>query len=168
MVVGVSAGVGKSTFARRLGEALGIEVHHLDRFFWKPKWVQATMEEFSQAQQAIVDRQSTWIIEGNYTGSLDIRVEHADTIIYLELPLHICLFRVVKRWLSNIGNTRPDMGEDCKEMLDWKFIKFIYSTYYPRKKRMNEFFQVYGKQKKVIVLKNKREIEAYLQSIENQ
>lgn len=168
MVIGVSAGVGKSTFSRRLGEALGIEVYHLDRYFWKPNWVQATMEEFSQAQRAIVNHQSSWIIEGNYSGSIDIRVEHADTIIYLELPLHICLYRVVKRWLSNIGNTRADMGEGCKEKLDWAFIKFIYTTYYRRKKEMKERFRVYRTKRKVIVLKSRKEIEAYLQSIENQ
>ena len=54
MVIGVSAGAGKSTFARRLGELTGIEVTHLDCLYWKPNWVEAPPEEFSAAQQQVV------------------------------------------------------------------------------------------------------------------
>jgi adenylate kinase family enzyme len=166
MVIGVSAGVGKSTFARRLGEALNIIVHHLDSHYWKPDWVEASPEEFVKAQEEIVENNKTWIIEGNYTGTFDIRINHADTIIYLELPLYVCLYRVVKRWLTNIGKTRPDMGEGCEEKLDWNFLKFIFTTYYPRKRKMRERFEVYRTQKQLIVLKSKKEIDAYLLSME--
>ena len=62
--MGVSAGVGKSTFARELGEILNIDVYHLDSFYWKPNWVEAPQEEFANSQQEIVE-QDEWIIEGN-------------------------------------------------------------------------------------------------------
>ncbi|WP_416825450.1 topology modulation protein [Ectobacillus polymachus] len=169
MVIGVSAGVGKSTFARKLGEALHIRVYHLDALYWKPGWVEASTVEFSTAQQEIVN-QLQWIMEGNYSKTFEIRVEHADTIIYLELPLYICLYRVIKRWITNIGKTRPDMGEGCKEKIDRDFIKFIYTTYSPRKKRMEErmqLFQMLGS-KKVIMLKSKREINSYLENVKRQ
>jgi len=168
MVIGVSAGVGKSTFAQKLGEILTINVYHLDAIYWKPNWVEATFDEFLGAQQTIVNQQSQWIIEGNYTGTFEIRAKDADTIIYLELPLYVCLYRVVKRWLQNIGRTRPDMGEGCKEKLDWKFIKFIYSTYYPRKRKMHERFQSFkasGTTKEIIILKSKQEIKSYLDNL---
>jgi adenylate kinase family enzyme len=169
MVIGISSGVGKSTFARKLGEALNITVYHLDAFYWKPGWVEASLEEFSKAQQEIVS-QPQWIIEGNYNTTFEIRAEHADTIIYLELPLRVCLYRVVKRWLMNIGRTRADLGEGCKEKLDWKFIKFIYTTYYPRKKKMNERFQAFqavGTKKEIITLKSKQEIHSYIEKIQS-
>ncbi len=164
MVIGVSSGVGKSTFARKLGRALKINVYHLDAFYWQPNWVEAALEDFSKAQQIIV-KQDQWIIEGNYSNTFEIRTEHADTIIYLELPLYVCLFRVLKRWLMNIGKTRIDMGEGCKEKLDWDFIKFIYTTYYPRKKKMHERFQSFqtsDSQKEIISLKNKEEIHSFI------
>jgi adenylate kinase family enzyme len=170
MVIGISAGVGKSTFARKLGKSLNISVFHLDALYWKRDWVEAPLEEFSKAQQEIVN-QDQWIIEGNFINTFEIRAEHADTIIYLELPLHVCLYRVVKRWLMNIGRTRPDMGEGCKEKLDWDFIKFIYTTYYPRKKKMNErfkSFQSLGSKKEIIILKSKQEIHSYLENIKRQ
>ncbi len=165
MVIGVSSGVGKSTFARKLGEVLDINVYHLDALFWKPNWVQASIEEFSQAQQEIV-KQDQWIIEGNYTPTFGIRTEKADTIIYLELPLHTCMYRVLKRWIKNIGKTRPDMGKDCKEKIDWEFIKFILNTYNPRKKKMAERFQAFQEDgsKKVIILTNKQEIQAFIEN----
>ncbi|WNS75985.1 topology modulation protein [Bacillus sp. DTU_2020_1000418_1_SI_GHA_SEK_038] len=165
MVVGISSGVGKSTFARKLGEVLDIHVYHLDALFWKPNWVEAPIDEFSEAQRQIVN-QDQWIIEGNYTPTFSIRTERADTIIYLELPIYICLYRVLKRWVMNIGKTRPDMGKDCKEKIDWAFIKFILTTYYPRKKKMAERFQAFQAtdSKKVILLINKQEIEAFLRT----
>ncbi|MDO6450294.1 DNA topology modulation protein [Oceanobacillus profundus] len=164
MVIGVSAGVGKSTFAQKLGKELHIKVNHLDALYWKPNWVEATLEEFSEAQQEIV-KQGQWIIEGNYSNTIQIRAKHADTIIYLELPLYVCLYRVVKRWLKNIGKTRPDMGNGCKEKLDWKFIRFIYTTYYPRKRKMIEQFQNFqalDSTKEIIILKSRQEIKSYL------
>ncbi|MBM7622008.1 adenylate kinase family enzyme [Bacillus tianshenii] len=168
MVIGVSAGAGKSTFARRLGKALEIEVHHLDRLYWKPNWVEASKEEFAQAQQDIIKHKQGWIIEGNYTGTFDLRAKHADTMIYLEIPLYTCLYRVIKRWLINLGKTRPDMGEGCEEKMEWSFIKFIYTTYHARKRKMRERFRQYGNGRTIIVLRNQKEIEAYISRIENQ
>jgi adenylate kinase family enzyme len=167
MVMGVSPGVGKSTFARRLGESLDIKVYHLDALYWKPKWVEASLEEFAAGQQKIVTLDQ-WIIEGNYSNTYDIRLQYADTIIYLELPLIVCLYRVLKRWILNIGKTRPDMGKGCKEKLDYEFLKFICTTYYPRKKKMKARLQAFkemGSQKIIITLKNKKEIQSYLEKL---
>ncbi|RDI45435.1 topology modulation protein [Falsibacillus pallidus] len=168
MVVGISAGVGKSTFAKKIGDLLDIPVHHLDRHFWKPGWAQATFEEFRGAQEEILEH-DRWIIEGNYTATYDMRAEQADTIIYLELPRYVCIYRVFKRFFKNIGRTRPDLGPDCKEKIDWPFLKFIWTTYYPRKAQMQKrftAFQSLGKDKTIVELKNKKEIADYLQSLE--
>ena len=116
MVIGVSSGGGKSTFARKLGQILKIRVYHLDAFYWKPGWVESSPEEFVTAQQEIVN-QRQWIMEGNYSRTFEMRAEHADTMIYLELPRYLCLLRVIKRILVNMGKTRPDMGEGCPDHL---------------------------------------------------
>lgn len=167
MVMGVSPGVGKSTFAQKLGEDMNINVYHLDTLYWKPGWVEASQEEFRAGQQNIVTLDK-WIIEGNYSNTYDIRAQNADTIIYLELPLHVCLYRVFKRWILHFGKTRQDMGKGCKEKLDYEFIKFICTTYNPRKKKMKarfQNFQAIGTQKNIITLKSKREIRSYLETL---
>lgn len=165
MVLGVSAGVGKSTFAKRLGEKLDIDVYHLDRFYWEPGWQEATLEDFSARQREVVEKDQ-WIIEGNYRPTYEIRAERADTIIYLELPLMICLFRVLKRWWTHRGSTRPDLGEGCSERMEAAFLKFIVTTYRKRKKNMQErllSFQEIGREKRVIQLRSKKDIQKFLE-----
>lgn len=164
MVVGISSGVGKSTFAKKLANALDLPVYHLDTFYWKPHWVEAPQEEFSFLQREVVAQES-WIIEGNYNSTFGIRTERADTIIYLELPLRVCLFRVFKRWLKNMGKTRSDMANGCKEKIDYAFIKFVVTTYRPRKRKMGDRLQRFiesGVNKKVIRLKGKKAINSYI------
>lgn len=38
-----------------------------------------------------------WIIDGNYGRTMDIRIEKADTIIYLDFSTKKCLWRITKR-----------------------------------------------------------------------
>ncbi|WP_060204676.1 topology modulation protein [Sporosarcina koreensis] len=167
MVIGVSAGVGKSTFARTLGKLVGIEVTHLDRLYWKSGWVEAPAEEFSASQREIVE-QERWIIEGNYTSTIDIREPHADTVIYLELPLRVCLYRVVKRRIQYHGKTREDLTEGCPEKIDWAFIKFIVTTYRRRKKKMLKRMRRYAIEGKTVHhLRSSEQIEGFLATFSN-
>lgn len=102
MVIGVSPGVGKSTFAKQLDNKLDLPVYHLDTYYWQPGWVETDKETFADAQHKIVQGDE-WIIDGNYSATVAIRGKKADTIIYLERPLYVCLYRVLKRWVSLEG-----------------------------------------------------------------
>ena len=77
-----SGGSGKSTLARKLGEMTRIPVFHLDALYWKPGWVPTPREEWNARVKALVN-QDQWIIDGNYGGTLNIRMTEADTIIFL-------------------------------------------------------------------------------------
>lgn len=164
IVLGVSAGVGKSSFAMNLSEKLAIPVYHLDAYFWKPGWVESSEKEFSEKQQKLVD-QDCWIIEGNYASTYEIRRQKADTLVYLELPLYVCLYRVIKRRILNHGKTRPDMAIDCPEKVDKDFLTFIISTYHARKvkmrKRMAQFIEE-SHHNQVFFLRNQQEINEFL------
>jgi adenylate kinase family enzyme len=168
MVIGVGSGVGKSTFANRLSALTGIEVTHLDRLFWRSGWVEAPLEEFREAQQQVVQN-TKWIIEGNYTGTIAIREAYADTVIYLELPLLVCLYRVLKRRVQYHGKTRDDISEGCKEKIDWAFLKFILTTYRPRKKKMKKRMQLYANEGKAVhYLKTSKQIEGFLNTFKRE
>lgn len=165
--MGASAGVGKSTFASELGKKLSINVYHLDILYWKPGWVESSLEEFRFKQDKIV-KLDQWTMDGNYSNTYDLRAHYVDTIIYLELLLMVCLYRVFKRYILNIGITRPDMREGCTEKLDYNFIKFVITTNYPRKKKMIKRlkkFREINHEIKIVRLTNNNAIKSFLNSI---
>ena len=96
---------------------------------------------------------------------MEIRLAEADTFIYLELPLRVCIYRVLKRWIQNYGKTRPDMAAGCPEKMDKQFLKFIVTTYAARKQAMRQRardFQASGPGRQSIVLQTQKQIDGFL------
>ena len=124
LIIG-SPGGGKSTLARAMGERLGLEVVHLDRLWWRPGWVEAPLDEF---RAAVMDAAAgeRWVMDGNFSNSFDIRAARADTVIWIDQPRLLCLWRVVKRVLTHKGAVRADMAEGCPEKIDLEFARYIW------------------------------------------
>jgi len=95
LVIGC-AGAGKSTLARRIAEARGLPLIQLDRAFWRSGWV-PTPDEDWRALLHQISAGPRWVMDGNYSGSLSIRLPRADTVIWLDYPRHVCLRRVLAR-----------------------------------------------------------------------
>jgi adenylate kinase family enzyme len=130
-----SGGAGKSTFARRLGERLGLPVIHLDREYWGAGWVETPKDEWRRTVEEMCERDS-WVMDGNYSGTLDVRLAACDAVVFLDLPRTVCTLRVIKRSLKYRNSSRPDMGEGCREQLDREFLKFLLWVWnYPRRSR---------------------------------
>ncbi|MCP4323325.1 MAG: DNA topology modulation protein [Alteromonadales bacterium] len=125
-----SGGSGKSTFSILLGKELDLPVYHLDKLYWKPGWSKTPNDQWSEIQKSLCKNDS-WIIDGNYKSTLDIRLEACDTVIFLDVNRFKCIYRAIKRTLTS--NTRPDMAEGCEERFDMEFIKFLWD--YPNKTR---------------------------------
>ncbi|PAE06456.1 hypothetical protein CHI12_16415 [Terribacillus saccharophilus] len=162
-----SSGSGKSTLAMDIGKILDIEVWHLDAILWKPNWILTPREEQKQIQSQLVS-QGSWIIDGNYQSTLDIRLEAADTIIFLDMPRTLCLYRVWKRRLMYHNRSRPDMQSGCKEKIDLQFLKWIWD--FPSKKRpqMQQKLAELGMDKQIIRLRRPREVKGFLDKIKHQ
>ncbi len=123
MIVGCS-GAGKSTLARRISEKTGLPVIHVDQIYWTAGWINRSREETRRlVAEAIAGDE--WIFEGNNSTSFDLRVAKADTVIFLDFPVPLCLFRVIKRVVTGFGRVRSDMAEGCPEGVDWEFLKWI-------------------------------------------
>lgn len=121
-----SGGSGKSTLARQLGALLHLPVIHLDAHFWNPGWVPKPDEEWDELVRQYTN-QEQWIIDGNYSRTMDSRLKRADVIIFLDLPRILCMYRIVKRRVMYHNQTRPDMNEGCPEKLDWAFVKWVWN-----------------------------------------
>ena len=162
LVIG-SGGAGKSTNAKRLGQILDIEVKHLDRFYWRPGWKESSKEEWLQTVAELTSGDS-WIMDGNYGGTLEFRLQHCDTIIFLDMPRLLCLWRIAKRRLRYQNRSRPDMAEGCSEKLNWEFIQWIWN--YPRRTRPGviTLLQEHAQGKHIVWLRSSAEVERFLES----
>ncbi|HYO62783.1 MAG TPA: DNA topology modulation protein [Pyrinomonadaceae bacterium] len=160
LVIG-SGGSGKSTFAQRLGRRLDLEVIHLDRHFWGAGWVETPRDEWARRVEELTARDA-WVMDGNYGGTLAQRVAACDTIIFLDLPRSVCVWRVVRRALRYRGRTRPDMAEGCRERLTLEFVRWVWN--YPERSRPKvlALLDANARAKRVVRLRSRAEVERFL------
>lgn len=162
LVIG-SGGAGKSTFAKRLGERLGIDVKHLDKFYWRPEWKEPSKEEWLQIVTELSSGDS-WIMDGNYGGTLEFRLQHCDTIVFLDMPRLLCLWRIVKRRLLYRNGSRPDMAEGCNEKLSWEFIQWIWNYSQRSRPKIVRLLEEHSQSKQVVWLRSNAEVQRFLAS----
>lgn len=124
LVIG-SPGAGKSTGSRRLAKALDLPLIHLDRHYWQPGWEPTPPEPWGAKVRQLMS-EPRWVIDGNYTGTLDVRLAAADTVIFLDFSTALCLSRVLRRTLANLGRERPhELPPGCPERFDRAFLFYV-------------------------------------------
>lgn len=91
-----TAGSGKSTFARRLAELLGLPYYEMDALFWKPDWQESPDEELFQKVRDVTS-QDRWVLDGNYTRTTPEKWKRVQLVVWLDLPFAQTVYRVTKR-----------------------------------------------------------------------
>ncbi|MET0959412.1 MAG: topology modulation protein [Psychrobacillus psychrotolerans] len=132
--------------------------------FWKVNWTPTYKEEQKNVQHELVKKEE-WIIDGNYNGTLDIKLHAADTIIFVNISRVICIYRVFKRMIKHRGNTRPDMADGVIERFDIDFLKWVWD--YPKTKKpivLKKLDQL-SNDKKVIILNSPRDVQLFLNHV---
>lgn len=161
LVIG-SSGAGKSTFARRLGEKTGLKVIHLDRLFWKPNWVETADKNEWKAVLEKALAGEAWIADGNFSATLEMRLEKCDTVIFLDMPRALCVYRILKRLALYRKGSRPDMADGCDEKFDWEFTKWTWNYPARSKPKVEALLKRFENEKRIIRLKSRREVENFL------
>jgi adenylate kinase family enzyme len=128
MIVG-QPGSGKSTLAAALGQRTGLPVIHIDKIHWQPGWVERSKAEKTRLCLE-AEQRSQWIFEGGHSVTWPSRLQRADMLIWLDLPVGSRLWRVLRRAVIGRGKTRPDMADGCPERLRSlpEFVSYIWRT----------------------------------------
>ena len=97
-------GAGKSTFARKLRDKTHLPLYYLDMLWHKPDRTTADKNQFDENLREIISK-SEWIIDGNYSRTLEMRMQACDIIFLLDFPVEECLSGAESR----IGKKHADM-----------------------------------------------------------
>ena len=136
MIIGCG-GAGKSTLARKLGEKTGLPVVHLDQIWWSPgNWEHLSREES------------------------DVRLERADTVIYLDFSRWLCLRGWIGRVIRNWGHAREDMAPGCNERFDPEMAKWIWN--FNKQNRQRYLDKLKDWNGEVHILHNRRQVCLFL------
>jgi len=163
LIIG-SGGAGKSTLAVRLGEVLRLPVIHLDRLFWNPGWV-ATPEDEWRTRVEEISKGGNWIMDGNFGGTMDLRLAACDTVIYLDFPRTLCTWRVIRRWLTYRDGTRPDMAEGCREKFDREFVSWVWNFPKISRPKIEEKISRIGNGTTIVRLRSPEAVGAFVRDL---
>jgi len=161
LVIG-SPGSGKSTLARELAGRTGLPLLQLDQLYWQPGWVEPAKDVWARKVAALIAA-PRWIMEGNYGGTLPLRLTRADTVIQLDLPPWLCVARVVRRMVANWRRVRPDMPEGCPERFSWEFL--VYTARFRHQGRRRTEAKMQDFTGTFIRLRSRREVDAFLTAL---
>ncbi len=148
-------GSGKSTFSRGLAEKTGLPLYHLDMLYWNPDRTTVEKSVF-RARLAEILTQDAWIIDGNYGSTMEMRMQAADTIFFLDLPTEVCLSGIRARR----GKPRSDMPWIETEE-DHEFVQFIEDYNTVSRPGVLELLSRYG-DREIVVFRSREEMDAYL------
>jgi adenylate kinase family enzyme len=158
LIIG-SPGSGKSTLAAEVARLTGLPLVHLDRCYWRPGWVEPDKGEWAAEVGALIER-PRWVMDGNYGGTMALRLARADTVIDLDLPTWLCLARILRRTLRQFGQVRSDMPRGCPERLDWTFL--AYTARFRRRSRPQTEARLAGFAGTHIRLRSPKEVRQFL------
>jgi adenylate kinase family enzyme len=161
-----SGGAGKSVLAAALAERTGLPVVHLDVVYWRPGWTAPPRDEFD-AKLAAAVAEERWILDGNFLrdDDADPRFGRADTVIFLDLPRRICLWRIIRRLVRDRRRSRPDLPHGCPEGIDVAFWLWVWR--YPADNRPDVLERLAGLGPEVAVhrLRSQRDVERFLDAL---
>ncbi len=153
-------GSGKSTFSRALAEKTGLPLYHLDLMYWNADRTTVPREQFRSRLEAVLAQRS-WIVDGNYGGTMELRLAACDTVFFLDYPTDVCLSGLTERR----GRARPDLPWVEREgETDEEFVSFVRAYATESRPRVLELLARY-RDRRVIVFHSRDEADAYLSTL---
>jgi adenylate kinase family enzyme len=163
------AGSGKSTFSRTLAAKTGLPVILLDVHYWRPGWVEPSEDEWREQQRDLIAR-NEWILDGNYHATLDLRLDRADTAVFLDTPWWVCSWRALVRGVRNrpVGFQLPDGCDESalrRLQAEWSLAWRICRVHRSERERELEILSRHATHVAPCVLRSKSAIRDFLNAI---
>ena len=157
-------GSGKSTFSRALHEITGLPLVHLDQLYWNADRTTVPREVFRQ-RLADAMQSERWIIDGNYSSTMEWRMAACDTVIFLDYPTQVCLDGIKARR----GTARTDLPwvEAVGEPEDESFLEFVRSYEKDSRPQVMALLEQYT-DKTVICFSDRLQAETFLQTLQEE
>jgi adenylate kinase family enzyme len=160
-------GSGKSTFARALAARTGLPVIHLDVHYWNPGWVRPSDDEWRDRQRILLGGDA-WIIDGNYNETLALRLERAQSVVFLDTPWWLCAWRAFARGIRAPDGEMPKGCDDsaARRLRDeWGGVWRIWRSRRSEPSRARSEFVCHGSHTTLHVLSSRREAKAFLDAV---
>ena len=152
-------GSGKTTFAEKLNKATGLPLFYLDAIWHKPDRTHISREEYDERVAEIL-KLDAWIIDGNYSRTIEVRLQNCDTVFLFDLPTEVCIEGATAR----LGKARYDMpwidttlDPNLKKEIEG-FAEKVLPTIY-------EMLERYKENKQIVVFKTREQADAYLETL---
>ncbi len=149
-------GSGKTTFAEKLKDKIGLPLFYLDAIWHKSDRTHISREEFDARLTEILAL-DFWIIDGNYSRTIERRISACDTIFLFDLPTQVCLDGAISR-LGKIRNDMPWCDTELNPNLKREIEEFG-SRNLPA---IYALIDKYKDGKKVVIFKSREEANAFL------
>ena len=152
-------GSGKTTFAEKLNKCTKLPLFYLDAIWHKPDRTHISREEYDKRVAEIFELEE-WIIDGNYSRTIEIRMKMCDTIFLFDLPTEVCIAGATER----LGKSRYDIPWVDTE-LDPKLKQEIEE--FPNKNLPNiyELLDKYRDGKEVIIFRSREQVDEYIEML---
>ena len=162
LVNGCSGG-GKSTLATLICRRFGLPFVSMDRdFYWLPGWVKRDRA----ASRALIEEAvagERWLMDGTGASSFDLRMPHADLVIWVRMPRWLCLWGVFSRSIRHLGQTRPEMAPGCLERFpDRQFLSFIWNFERKTAPLVVDGIRRFSPECPVLMLRSRGEMRAFV------
>ncbi len=155
-------GAGKTTFSEKLNKITGLPLYYLDAIWHKPDKTHVSRENFD-ARICEILAEDEWIIDGNYSRTIEMRIKECDTVFLFDLPTEVCLQGAMDR----LGKGRYDMPWIDTE-LDTDFKRKIEEFGDKNLPRIYEFLNKYKEGRRVVVFRTRDEADEFLNNYTNQ
>ena len=149
-------GSGKTTFAEKLKDKIGLPLFYLDAIWHKPDRTHISRDEYD-ARLAEILALDSWIIDGNYSRTIESRISACDTVFLFDLPVEVCLDGAISR----LGKKRYDMPWIDTE-LDPKLKREIEEFGDKNLPTIYALIDKYNAGKTVVVFKSREQVDAFL------